>query len=166
MQKINGIFFSICSFVTEDMIEETTITVVGRKRSRRQLLEIPVYDAIETADTRKRSRQQLLQIKDYDAIATEKPIEKNDKATKEEEKENTPKVSTNVIQQSQIVSTNMIQQSQSTTKAVANMAHKILGEKNENSSASSVDVSDILIGQRNVIYASLLDSLNPNQTDV
>ena len=52
---------------------------------------------------------------------------------------------------------------QSTTIAVPNEQHKILGENDTEN--SNVDLASILMGQRNILYASLLDSLK-NETEL
>ena len=92
-------------------------------------------------------------IPDYDAIETVEALEtviENDTSgqNKIEEKENKPAQSKPM---------------QSTTIAVPNEQRKILGENDTEN--SNVDLASILMGQRNILYASLLDSLK-NETEL
>ena len=119
--------------VDEDVIEETT--VVTKKRSQRQLLAIPDYDAFENADN----------FENF-AVDTKKEVKKEDQenaasALKTEKFE------------------------PSTTMAVANVKRKILGEVDDNVDVKRKLSSEktLLTGQRNLILASVLDSLKKEQ---
>ena len=109
--------------VVEDVTKETT--VVTKKRSQRQLLAIPDYDAIENPENF--------------AVDTRKVVKRD--------QENASSFET------------------STTMAVANVKRKILGEVDNNVDEKRKLSSEktLLTGQRNLILASVLDSLKKEQ---
>ena len=121
------------------MVEETVVT---RKRSRQHLLEIPEeianYNAINIVN------------ETVEAIDKNDTVENIDTSAKEEDKEN-------------FVMSNVETQEQSTTQAIANVERKFYGENTTENSKKVVDISDLLMAQRNVLYASFLDSVKKDQ---
>lgn len=121
--------------MVKDTLEEDTVVVenvieVTKKRSQRQLLAIPDYDAVQNAEN---------SFENF-AVDSKKEVKKD-----------------------QVNAASAFETS--TTMAVANVKRKILGEVDNNVDVKRKLSSDktLLTGQRNLILASVLDSLKKEQ---
>ena len=123
------------------MVEETVVT---RKRSRQQLLEIPKeipdFDAIDTVN------ETVEEMEQNDIVQKIKTVKKIDTSAYDN-KEN-------------FVMSNAETQEQSTMQAIAKIEQKIYGEPTEK---WFVNNSDLLMAQRNILYASFFDSIKKDQ---
>lgn len=118
-------------------VEETT--VVTKKRSRQELLDITDYDSIENISDAAETNAQV----------HPKTVKKLKNSSGIEEKENLENVN----------EANSVNANISTTMALANVNQRFIGESTlVETNKSSDDRMALLLGQRNVIYASFLDS--------